>query len=111
MEQGEHIGGPLILFILFALFTAIPQEPWSLLVVLALAGLVVSTVRGRMPLDRFLIPVCLLVMTYPLTQHADYLIRYVDFVNEGPFLVTVSLFLLLALVTLVDVYRKPVATQ
>ena len=101
----------MILFILFALFTAIPQEPWSLLVVLALAGLVVSTVRGRKPLDRFLIPSCLLVMIYPLSQHAEYLINYIDFVNEGPFLVTVSFFLLLAIVTLVDVFRKPVATQ
>lgn len=50
-------------------------------------------------------------MIYPLSQHAEYLINYIDFVNEGPFLVTVSFFLLLAIVTLVDVFRKPVATQ
>src|SRR5688572_23585773 len=79
--DGEHIGGPLIMFLLFEPF-------WSVLVLVTLIVLLVTIFKPRQKRDKAVIPVGLIVLSIPPGQHFVDLIEHSRWTNATPFIVT-----------------------
>ena len=95
--SGEHIGGPLIMFLFFGfLGKSILVVMGSVLILLTIVMLLSTIFKPKTKRDKIIIPVGLIILFIPLTQHLVYLKDYYQWVDEKPFAITSGLFVILA---------------
>jgi hypothetical protein len=87
--DGEHIGGPLIMFFLFELY-------WMVLILIALAVLLVTIFDPGEKRDKVIVPVGLIILSIPPGLHLVDLIERSRWHNATPFIITAGLFFILS---------------
>ena len=100
MFQGEHIGGPMILFLILGLMAEKTVLLTTLLTWIGISGILFTIVKPNQSRDKILIPVCFALMLIPIVQHVHYVINYIKWINVKPFMITASAFFALMCFTL-----------
>jgi len=104
--RGEHMGGPLGLFLILGLFNSgIPEQLIILLALASICFLCFSAIRPNINRDKYLIPLAAIFMVIPISQDAFNYIKYSRWSFQNPFAFTCTLFLILISITLIIVFR------
>lgn len=106
--NGEHFGGPMILFLLFWLSDG---KTWTVLgTLLLLLSAIFSIYFALKPLywrDKYLIPFLYLILLSPFLIYYKQTFRNLNWINGSMFFITLTLFILLCIASTVLILTRP----
>jgi hypothetical protein len=105
--NGEHVGGPFGLFLLFGL----TQDSWTnisgtILIMTALFILVMTTFKNIFLPDKYLLPIIYIILSIPIVSEFSKIISTDRLTSTYPFQLTAGLFWTLVIISYILIIRQ-----